>query len=146
MERLVDGDDLRQQILRSAVQPMEVLEHQNERRQLASRLRQPPQQLTRPQTDQHTVQPLQRSFRWLEAEQVEQQAEIFSIAQNEALQTFVQPARHEGLTIAWRQPECPVHDLDEGPERRLLSVRRAASGQDPRALLDDLSQKFVHEA
>ena len=49
------------------------------------------------------------------------------------LQTFVQLARHDVFTVAWRQAECPAHDLDEGAERRLLSVRRAVSDQDPRA-------------
>ena len=42
-----------------------------------------------------------------EAEQIEQQAEIFLRAQAEALQTFVQLARHDGFTVAWRSRNAP---------------------------------------
>ena len=146
LERLVDGDDLRQQVLRSAVEPMKVLEHEDHRRQSTARLRQPLQELARSQADQYAVQALQRSLRRFKAEQIEQQAEVFSGAEADVLQTFVQLARHDSFAVAWRQPECPAHDLDEGQERRLLPVRRTASSKDPRALLDDLPEEFMHEA
>ena len=51
-----------------------------------------------------------------------------------------------GFNVARQQPERPTHDLDESAERRVLTVRRAITGQDPYAVLYDLPHEFMHEA
>src|SRR5580704_11721050 len=124
---------------------MEVLEHQDQRCQPTARLHERLQQFARTQTDQNAVKTGQRALWGLEAEHIEQQREIFRGAQAETLETFVEFARDNGFRISGPQTEGATHDLDESPEGRLLAVGRAAPHQDPRALLDDLPEEFVHE-
>ena len=66
-------------------------------------------------------------------------------AQAETLKTFVEFARDNGFRIFGPQAVGSAHDLDERAEGRLLAIGRAAPHKDPRALLDDLPDEFVHE-
>ena len=77
MERLLDVDDLCQKVLGGAVEPLKILEQQDQRRQPATRLQQLPQEILCAQTDQQAIQTLQGPLRGFETKQIEQEAETF---------------------------------------------------------------------
>ena len=62
-----------------------------------------------------------------EAEQIEQQAEILRGMQPEHVQPHLELARDLALGFARSDLKRAAHHLDEGQERRLLAVGRAAS-------------------
>ena len=124
---------------------MQVLEHQDQRCQPTARLHERLQQFACAQADQNAVQTGQSALWGLEAEHIEQQGEIFRGAQAETLETFLEFARDNGFQVFGLQAVGSAHDLDERAEGRLLAIGRAAPHKDPRAVLDDLPDEFVHE-
>ena len=81
-----------------------------------------------------------------EAKQVEQQAEVAIRVQAECGQPHFQLLRNLLLGFASADPERAAHHFDEGQERRLLAVRRAASRQDKGPVLADALAELVQQA
>ena len=84
---------------RNAVDPMQVLDQQHDLREAAARRQQVLQQVARAQADQHAVEPGERALRRFEAEQIEQQAEIFRRMQPEHVQSHLELARDLGSRL-----------------------------------------------
>ena len=80
----------------------QVLDRHDHRRQPTTRLYEQPQHIARAQADQHTVQPLQHSFRCFEAEKIEQQAEVFGGREAKTLQTLLELSRYGSFIVIWR--------------------------------------------
>jgi hypothetical protein len=64
---------------------MQVLEQQHDRREAAARREQGLQQVTRAQANQYAIEADERALRRLEAEQIEQQADIFKRMQTQQI-------------------------------------------------------------
>ena len=93
-----------------------------------------------------TVKPRQSTVGDFEAEQVEQQADVPQRVEAECGQPHLQLLRDVLLGFARADAERATHHFDEGQERCLLAVGRAASRQDKGALLADALAELVEQA
>ena len=118
---------LAQHLLRHAVDPVKILDQQNDRREAATRLDQTQQQIPRSKADQHAIETVQRAFRRLKPQQIEKQPHMLQRTQSERVQARLKLSRHLLLGFADADLEQVAHDLDERHKRRLLAVLRAVS-------------------
>ena len=139
-------DDLAQNLLRHAIDPVQILDHHEDRREPAARLQQLHQKLARAQADQDTVEPRQRTIGDFEAKQMQQQTEVSGRVKTECGQPPLQFLRDVLLRFAGANPERAAHHFDEGKEGCLLAVGRAASRQDEDAVIADALAELVQEA
>ena len=139
-------DDLAQQFLRYAVDPVQVLDHHDtgESRQRASSSCCNSSRVRRPISTPSS--PVNASFRDFEAEQMEQEAEVADRVEAERRQSHLQLLRNLLLGFAGADAERATHHFDEREERCLLAVGRAASREEKGALVADASAEFVQQA
>ena len=139
-------DDLVQNFLGHAVDPVQILDGHDHGRELAACLQPLLQELARAQADQYAVEPGQRSVGDFQAKQMEQQADVSRRMQAERAQPDLQLPRHFVFGFAGAEPKRSAHDFNKREERRVLAVRRAASGQHDSAVGADAAAKLVDEA
>ena len=118
-----------EQLFGRAVDPVDVLEQEDDRRGAATRRQERGQQVARAQADQNAVEARKRGFRRVKTEQIEQQAKILGAAQLQCAQPRVDLARDPGW-IVLPDAEGVAHHLEEWQERNLLTVGCAMSGKD----------------
>jgi hypothetical protein len=85
------------------------------------------------------------TLRRLQAQQVQQKAQILRGGKSEQIQAVIELARQHGLGLAGGNAERTSHNFDEGQERCLLAVRRTVSSQDERAGLTAALTEFVQQ-
>jgi hypothetical protein len=118
------GDDPAQNFQRNAVDPMQVLEQQHDRRDAAARREQGLQQVARAQANQHAIEADERALGRLEAEQIEQQADIFKRMQAQQIKAAHEFAGDLVLSFARFNLKGAAHHFDERQKRCLLTVGR----------------------
>ena len=143
---LVGLDQFAEHLFGRTVDPMDVLDHHNNRGRPASRFQKRRQQLARAQTDQNAVESRQRGFRRLQTQQIKQQAQILRRMKLQPAKTRIQLSRDFGRIVLGSDPESAAHDLKERQKRNLLAVGRAMPDEDEGLVGLKAVQKFRHEA
>ena len=107
-------DDLAEQFLRRAVDPMEILDQKRYLRAAAERFQHPQQEAAGAQANEHAVKPRERSGGRRQSEKIEQQAEVLRAVQLDRSEPGLELLRDHGFGLSRLDPERVPDNFDEG--------------------------------
>ena len=138
-------DEPAQKFLGRAVDPVGVLDGDDERRQTRARPDDLVQKLARSEPDQDAVQRRQRPARRLVAKQIEDEIAILVRLQADAPQAFVEPDLDRRAIVAAGDAKEAPRDIDEGAEGGLPALGGASPGHHERPIFPGALAELVQQ-
>ena len=143
--RRLGRDEPAQKFLGGAVDPVGVLDGDDERRQTRARPDDLVQKLARSEPDQDAVQRRERPARRLMAKQIEDEIAILVRLQADAPQAFVEPDFDRRAIVAAGDAKEAPRDVDEGAEGGLPALGGASPGHHERPIFAGAVAELVQQ-